>query len=61
MEYIRVPSKIKRWSRSKMDILKLILQIIILAYIGFIVLCLGIATYLNLAKKEETKDEKIQK
>ena len=40
-----------------MDILKLILQIIILAYIGFIVLCLGIATYLNLAKKEETKED----
>ena len=40
-----------------MDILKLIIKIAILAYIGFIVLCLGIATYMNLAKKEETKED----
>lgn len=40
-----------------MDILKLILQIIILAYIGFIVLCLGIATYFNLVKKERTDED----
>ena len=41
-----------------MDILTLIIKIALLIYAGFIVLCLGIATYLNLAKKEET-DEKI--
>lgn len=41
-----------------MDILKLILQIIILAYIGFIVLCLGIAMYLNLTKKEKTDEDR---
>ena len=39
-----------------MDIIKLILQIIILVYIGFIVLCLGIATYINL-KKKTNKEE----
>lgn len=41
-----------------MDILKLILQIIILVYIGFIVLCLGIATYINLKKKTNEDDIK---
>lgn len=40
-----------------MDILKLIIKIAILAYIGFIFLCLGIATYMNLAKMEETKED----
>lgn len=43
-----------------MNVLKLIIQIAMLLYIAFIVLCLGIATYVNLAKKEKT-DEKIQK
>lgn len=42
-----------------MEVLKLIIQIAMLAYVGFIVLCLGIAIYLNLTKKEKT-DEKIQ-
>lgn len=40
-----------------MNILKLIIQIAMLLYMAFIVLCLGIATYLNLAKKEETKED----
>lgn len=40
-----------------MEIVKLIIQIAILLYMGFVVLCLGIATYLNLAKKEETKED----
>ena len=43
-----------------MEIVKLIIQIAILLYMGFVVLCLGIAIYLNLTKKEKT-DEKIQK
>ena len=43
-----------------MEVLKLIIQIAMSVYIGFIVLCLGIAIYLNLTKKEKT-DEKIQK
>lgn len=40
-----------------MNILKLIIRIAMLAYIGFIVLCLGIATYMNLTKREETKED----
>lgn len=44
-----------------MNILKLIIQIAMLLYIGFIVLCLAIATYINLKKKEKSEDEKIQK
>ena len=40
-----------------MEVLKFIIQIAMLFYAGFIVLCLGIATYLNLAKKEETKED----
>lgn len=40
-----------------MNILKLIIQVAMILYITFIVLCLGIATYLNLAKKEETKED----
>lgn len=44
-----------------MNVLKLIIQIAMLLYIAFIVLCLGIATYVNLAKKEKAEDEKIQK
>ncbi len=43
-----------------MEIVKLIIQIAMLLYMAFIVLCLGIAIYLNLTKKEKT-DEKIQK
>lgn len=44
-----------------MNILKLIIQIAMLLYIAFIILCLGIATYINLCKKEKRTDEKIQK
>lgn len=40
-----------------MEIVKLIIKIAMLIYAGFIVLCLGIATYLNLAKKEETNED----
>ena len=40
-----------------MEIIRLIIKIAMLLYIGFVVLCLGIATYLNLAKKEETKED----
>jgi len=40
-----------------LEVLKFIIQIAIIIYGGFIVLCLGIATYLNLAKKEETKED----
>lgn len=43
-----------------MEIVKLIIKIAMLIYAAFVVLCLGIATYINLIKKEKT-DEKIQK
>lgn len=41
-----------------MEIVKLIIQIAILLYMGFVVLCLGIATYINLAKKEKTDEDR---
>ena len=41
-----------------MNILKLIIQIAMLLYISFIVLCLGIAMYLNLTKKEKTDEDR---
>lgn len=41
-----------------MNILKLIIQIAMLLYISFIVLCLGIATYLSLTKKEKTDEDR---
>lgn len=40
-----------------MEIVKLIMKIVILVYISFIVLCLGIATYFNLTKKEKTDED----
>ena len=41
-----------------MEIVKLIIQIAILLYMGFVVLCLGIAMYLNLTKKEKTDEDR---
>lgn len=41
-----------------MNLLKLIIQVAMLLYIAFIVLCLGIAMYLNLTKKEKTDEDR---
>lgn len=41
-----------------MEIVKLIIKIAMLIYAGFIVLCLGIAMYLNLTKKEKTDEDR---
>lgn len=41
-----------------MEIVKLIIQIAMLLYISFIVLCLGIAMYLNLTKKEKSNEDR---
>lgn len=41
-----------------MNLLKLIIQVAMLLYIAFIFLCLGIAMYLNLTKKEKTDEDR---
>lgn len=41
-----------------MEIIRLIIKIAMLLYIGFVVLCLGIATYINLKKKTNEDDIK---
>lgn len=41
-----------------MNLLELIIQVAMLLYIALIVLCLGIATYINIAKKEKTDEDR---
>jgi len=42
-----------------MEIVKIIIKILMLIYASFIIFCLGLATWINIFRKEKKKNENI--